>query len=342
MPLRPMRLPGDFASVIDMMAETFHYPENPEWGIQADEQQDLARDAKVLKRVWPIFRVLQAVSPSLRGVLGGFVWEESGKMAGVVFYERQGMTKSWHISTVGVRPEYRRRGIARELVTGLLEELRKREGVQATLGVIDRNVPAYSLYTSLGFEQYNHSVEFELAASAAPETPALPHGYIQEDVRRSDEWRVQYELDKRISPPQLTQYQPVTPGRYRVPALLRAFLPIRRMMQRREEKAILVRRTTDRSPVAWGLYNVPKGPGGVCLVQIRLDPEHPQLADYLVAHHLEQVASRAPGRRVTFQVEDWMPDLIRAAERYGFTRRVEHHYLGLMLQPQPAGRSNRT
>ena len=127
------------------------------------------------------------------------------------------------------------------------------------------------------------------------------------------------------------RYQPVVPGRYREPALLRPFLPIRRLMQRREERTILVRPETENRPVAWGLYNVPKRPGGVCVMKIRLDPEHPQLADYLVAYHLERVAARGPDRRVTLRIPNWMPDVIRAAERYGFTRRVAYHYLGLML-----------
>ena len=331
MPLRPMKLPGDFAPVIDMVAETFQYPENPEWGIQADEHQDMAREVRVLQRVWPLFRVLQALSPALRNVFGGFVWEEAGRIAGVVFYERQGTTKSWQISTVGVHPEYRRRGIARQLVTRVLEELRDRGGVQTTLGVIDRNVPAYSLYTSLGFEPYSTTIEFERVSDGAPEVAEWPREYVRERVARSEDWRVQYELDKRISPAELTRYQPVVPGRYREPALLRPFLPIRRMMQRREEKTILIRSETEGRPVAWGLYNVPKRPGGVCVMKIRLDPECPQLADPLVAHHLRRVATRAPGRRVTFGVAEWMPSLIEAAERHGFTRRVQYHYQGLTL-----------
>ncbi len=331
MSLRPMRLPEDFVPLIDMVAETFQYPENPEWGIQSDEHQDMTREARVLKRLWPIFRVLQVLSPALRDIFGGFVWEEEGKMVGVVLYERHGTTKSWHVSTIGVRPEYRRRGIARQLVTRLLEELRARGAEQATLGVIDRNVPAYSLYTSLGFEHYSGTVKLEVSPNGASKVRGLPPGYVREPVKRSEDWRVQYELDKRISPPQLTRYKPVVPSGYRAPALLRTFLPVRRLLQRREEKTILIRRESGGSPVAWGLYNVPKRPGSVNWMQIRLDPEHPQLADYLVAYHLERVATRAPNRRATLLIPDWMPGVIQAAERHGFTRRVEYHYLGLML-----------
>jgi len=291
----------------------------------------MTREMRVLKRLWPIFRVLQVLSPALRDVFGGFVWEEEGKMVGVLLYERHGTTKSWRISTVGVLPEYRGRGIARQLLTRLLEVLREQGAEQAALGVIDRNIPAYSLYTSLGFDHYSGTVELEVSPNGAPEVPVLPPGYVREPVKRSEDWRVQYELDKRISPPQLTRYEPVVPSRYQVPALLRAFLPIRRLMQRREEKSIVVRRGTDGKPVAWGLYNVPKRPGGVNLIEMRLDPEHPRLAGYLVAYHLERVATCGPGRRVEFRIRNWMTDVIQAAERHGFTRRVEYHHLGLIL-----------
>ena len=71
MPLRPMKLPADFAPLIDMVAETFQYPENPEWGIQSDQHQDMIREMRVLRRLWPIFRALQVLSPALRDLFGG-------------------------------------------------------------------------------------------------------------------------------------------------------------------------------------------------------------------------------------------------------------------------------
>lgn len=331
MPMRPIRLPGDLLPMLDMLPRTFQYPENPEWSFREDEQEDIIRMIKSWRRLWPLLRVLQLFSPALRDLFRGFIWEEAGEIAGVVLCQRQGTTNSWGVGIVGVLPEYRGRGIARRLMTRSLDDLRERGADKAVLGVIDQNVPAYSLYTSLGFEHYGGTVELEITPTEPPAVPPLSAGYVQEPVRRSKNWRVLYELDKRITPPERTRYEPVVLGRYRPPLLLRPILPVIRLLQRREEKPILVRRATDGQLIAWGRYDVPKRPGGVDSIRIRLDPEHPQLADYLVAYHLERAATRGPERRVDFMVPNWMTDVIQSAERYGFTRRFEYHELGLML-----------
>jgi len=317
--------------MLDMLPRTFEYPQNPQWSLRPDEQEDIIRMIKSLHRLWPILRVLQLFSPALRDLFRGVIWEEAGQIIGVVLCQREGTTNSWGVGIVGVLPEYRGRGIARWLLTRSLEDLRERGAEQAALGVIDKNVPAYSLYTSLGFEHYSGTIEFEISPDGSAEVPALPNGYVQEPVKRSKNWRVRYWLDKRINPPELTRYEPVVLGRYRPPPLMRLFAPVMRLLQRREERPILLRRAAEGQLVAWGMYGVPKRPGGVDSMRIRLDPDHPQLADYLVAYHLERVATRGPGRRVDFMVPNWMTDVIETAERYGFKRRLEYHHLGLML-----------
>jgi ribosomal protein S18 acetylase RimI-like enzyme len=331
MPMRPMRLPGDLLPLTDMLVKTFQYPDHPEWGIREDEQQDILRMIKSLRRLWPLLRVLQLVSPTLRDLFRGFVWEEDGRIVGLVLCQRHGTTDLWEVGVVGVLPEYRGRGIARRLLTRSLEELRQRGAKQAGLGVIEKNVPAYSLYTSLGFEHYGGMVEFEISTTEAPEVPALPVGYAQEPLKRSKSWRVRYELDKRINPPELTRYEPVILGRYRPPLLMRPILPLLRLLQRREQKLIRLRRTSDGQVVALARYEVPKREGGVNSIRVVVDPEHPQLVDYLVTYHLKRAVARGPGRRVDLFVPDWMSHVLESAERHGFTRRIRYHSLGLTL-----------
>jgi len=331
MPMRPIRLPGDLSPLTDMLAEAFQYPDHPEWGIRPDEQEDIVRTVKSLRKLWPIVRVLQLFSPSLRDLMRGFVWEEDGRMVGVVFVQRDGSTNLWEINIVGVLPEHRGKGIARKLLTRALEDLRKRGAKQAALAVIDRNIPAYSLYRSLGFEHYGGTIEFETSQRTALELLPLPSGYLQEPVKRSKDWRVRYELDKRINPPELKKYEPVLLRRYRPPRLLRPLGPVLEFLQRRERKAVRVFRESDRQTVAWARYDVPTRSGGVNSVRVALDPEHAELADYLVAYHLERAVTRGPGRRVGFMIPNWMHAVVMSAEKQGFTRRLEYHHLGLML-----------
>jgi ribosomal-protein-alanine N-acetyltransferase len=56
-----------------------------------------------------------------------------------------------HVVTLATLPEYRRQGIARALMDGLLAEARARRAWHITLEVRVGNEPAKALYTALGF-----------------------------------------------------------------------------------------------------------------------------------------------------------------------------------------------
>ena len=53
MPIRDIQFPADLVPVGDIVVDTFQYPENPDWGVQADEQEDFAAMVKNLARIWP-------------------------------------------------------------------------------------------------------------------------------------------------------------------------------------------------------------------------------------------------------------------------------------------------
>lgn len=143
MTIRTLNLPKDLIPLEHMIVRTFQYPDNPEWGIQADEEEDIASQIKTLRKLWPVIRVMQWVIPSLRDIIRGFVWEEDGKIAALVLVQRRGKTSTWGVDIVGVLPEFRRRGLARKLLTNALEDLRNRGAKHINLGVISRNIPAY-------------------------------------------------------------------------------------------------------------------------------------------------------------------------------------------------------
>ena len=59
------------------------------------------------------------------------------------------------VSYLGVVPEARRRGSAREMTRQAIQEARLHGGAQLTLAVDARNQPAWNLYCGLGFEVYD-------------------------------------------------------------------------------------------------------------------------------------------------------------------------------------------
>ncbi len=64
------------------------------------------------------------------------------------------------IVSLNVCKEYRRKGIARSLLTSLLKDLKKFEAEEITLAVKNDNEPAISLYRSMGFVEYRNERMF--------------------------------------------------------------------------------------------------------------------------------------------------------------------------------------
>jgi GNAT superfamily N-acetyltransferase len=330
MTMRPIRLPDDLIPLGDMLVDTFQYPENEAWSVQSDEQEQIVSSMRNIRRMWPLIRLIQLLSPPLRDILRGYVWQEDGQIAGVTIVQRRGSTDVWIVGTVGVLPAYRRRGIARKLVEAALDLIRERGGKKAWLSVIAGNVPAYKLYEKLGFEHYSGSIEFHLVPEQAPPTPTLPPGYTQSVLGFFD-WQPRYELEQRISPETLLRYEPVEKGRFRLPPLMRVFYPLLMLAQQSRRKDFAIRTAATGEMVARGGYTVSTRGKGFNQIELRVDPAHPVLAPYLVGFLLNQAVSLSPGLRVEFSVPRWMDAAVAAAEEAGFERRLEHHRMGIEL-----------
>jgi ribosomal protein S18 acetylase RimI-like enzyme len=330
MSLRLIKLPADFMALSEVVTESFQYPENEDWSLQTDEKDELVAAMRNLRRIWPLIRLIQAVSPTLRDLVRGYVWEEDGRMVGTTIVQRRGATDVWIVGTVGVLPVYRRRGIARKLVQAALDLIRAHGGTKAILTVIDGNLPAYALYQKLGFEHFSGSIEFEATLEKAPPALALPAGYVQAPLGRFD-WQPRYQLEQRITPQGIRQYEPVAEGRFRYPVMTRLLLPLIMFAQSTREEEIAIRTAAEGQIVARGEYGVPTRGKGVNRLWARLDPAHPELAPYLVNVLLRQVMTLSPGRRIEFSVPQWMEALRAAAQAAGLRPRLKHCRMGLLL-----------
>ena len=329
MPMRNLQLPHDLVPMAEMTVETWQYPENPEWGLQPDEKESITDSMRSLKRIWPIIRLAQLLSPNLRDILRGYVWEEDGHIVGYTNANRQGGTDTWYISAVGVRPTYRRRGIAQKLVEATKEMIRTRGGVKVLLDMTDGNTPAYKLYEKLGFEHYSSSSMYTMTPDEVPPEPSLPEGYKLEPLGYTD-WQSRYELERRVTPEPFLKYEPVEQSRYHRPLLARLLRPIVMAAggYRRDD---LVIRTDEGQVVAWVWYDVRTRSGGVNSIEIKLDPAHDKLSTYLVNNLLHKTITRSPGHRVEIIVPTWMEVVTKAVEDAGFKRRLGGLRMGLIL-----------
>ena len=106
------------------------------------------------KSIRPLMNFLGIFSKNYRHGFDGFVFEnEDGEIVASVnigyslYY--------WEVAMVATHPDYRRRGLARQLVTTAINHAKELGAQLCVLEVLEENEPAYKLYRSLGFVHYD-------------------------------------------------------------------------------------------------------------------------------------------------------------------------------------------
>jgi ribosomal protein S18 acetylase RimI-like enzyme len=330
MTIRPLQFPTDLIPLGEMLPESFQYPENETWSVQADEQEDLVSTIQNLSRIWPLINILQFLSPTLRDLFRGYVWLEDSRIVGVTMIQRIGSTDAWIVGTVGVLPAYRRHGIAHKLVKASIRFIQDQGGKRIFLDVIKGNIPAYTFYKSLGFEDFSGSVELNFRLEKELDLPIIPEGYVQKPFNCFD-WRARYELEKRISPESLTRYEPVEANRYRQSGIMRMIGQLILFAQGMRETCLSINTAGDGELAAIGRYRVSKRVKGINLIRVSLDSDHAVSAPYLLNYMLHKVSVLSPGRRIDLSVPIWMGPVLSAAESAGFKRRLEYIRMGLLI-----------
>ena len=328
MTIRKMKLPQDIDVAGRVSLEAFQYPDHPEWSIQSDEKEGIQDMLAKIKRFWPLLALLRYLSPSFRDIILGYVWEEKDQIAGICMYQRR-PGGDYYISNVSVLPDFRRRGIARGLVEAVIAEMRANGVKKALLDVISGNLPAYRLYEKLGFEHFSGNVVLDFDHNDLPEQLALPEGYEFTRLKRRD-WRLSYELEKRIMPESVQKYDPVIEGRFREPLVEGVFDWV---TSTRVEK-IGVLNLANGQLVARATTSYRTRPGGVNQVFLRVDPAHKDITAAFLHHLIRFVQTAAPGRKLEALFPTWQTRLEEEAIKAGFEKRYTYHTMGLLLQPE--------
>jgi ribosomal protein S18 acetylase RimI-like enzyme len=329
MNIRTFQLPQDLDVMNTLIMEGFEYPDHPEWSIQADEKEGMLDRVKGMKRMWPIMQIMRTVSPILRDSMRGFVAEEDGKAIALMNYMRGNKEPEWFLANATVLPPYRRRGIAKQLLGAIQNDLRQRGARVLLLNIIDQNVPSLQLCQGMGFEIYSSIVDLDLEAGAVVPAPTLPDGWTLTPRSRFD-WRTYFELAKRITPENVARFEPPVERRFRMPFFRPLFgILFERMGGNRSKRFVLRSPSGEIVGVSGYWYRVNKG--GLNDAGIDLDPAHPEMAPFLVAHAISTIQRVSPGRRIEFSFESWQPALVEAAEALGCKKRFGAHHLGMNL-----------
>lgn len=193
--LRPINLKTDLAALADLIELSF-----------ADSMDSSGRAAvremRAISRSSVGTGLLVGLNEITQGLSLGFVWIEDGQLVGnVSIYPANWPTSlgsTWIIANVAVRPEFQRRGIARQLMEASLALIGKRGGVRAILQVDADNETAINLYQRLGFVQEREWTRWRRTSRMSTLQPMTPRVHISR--RRRDEWRAEYALANMVRP----------------------------------------------------------------------------------------------------------------------------------------------
>ena len=143
----------------------------------------------------------------------GFVFEADDKLVGNVSIIPTKIHGRTIIANVAVLDEYRRRGIARQMMDAALDHLYNR-GIGTVLLQVDvHNEGAIKLYETLGFKTMG-STTYWLAGQSQIRSLSNPSAV---DIRqlRSQDGAAAYELDRRVYPLDLNWPDPIRPNVYK-------------------------------------------------------------------------------------------------------------------------------
>ncbi len=285
------------------------------------------------KSIRPLLSFLGIFSKKFKHSMDGFVFEnKNGKIVASVninysiFY--------WEVAMVATHPDYRRRGLARKLVTAAINHAKELGAKLCVLEVLDENEPAYKLYRSLGFIHFDSITRQKLDFKKLTEIPLvnLPEGY---DLRKSDRSKksnqARYDLDLRVTPKDVQDFHPVDKRKYFKPLLIRMIRPIAKLLLKFEHHEWLV--YNEGNPVGHVSVSPSRKEGSPHRIEMMLDPDHNHvLSEPVLAYCLDTLKKNTTIEEnilVEFRTSETLQ--LETTRKHGFVEIETMHKLGLKL-----------
>lgn len=332
MTLRAFNIKEDVDVMIQVIRAAFHYPENNDWSLSSDEITNVVDAFRLLSKLYPIFQIGGLFNPTLKDIMRGYIWEEEGQVVGLVNLSPMGLdNQTWKIGNVAVLPEHRRKGIARQLIQAAVALAYQYQVKNLVLEVIADNLPAVTLYENKGFEIYSKIGQLTRdAALKAPPLPALPEGYRVEKYHVRD-WESRFTLMKKITPPEVQQYEPIHKKKFYKSPLMRLVRSFIIMLSPVKSTSYLVRDQATNTVVARFACHQRRKAGGINEIEIDLDPKHAILTPYLVNRCVHDTLNFSPGRDIELRNANWQTDVLQCALDARFVYRTEWYMMGMHL-----------
>lgn len=305
--LQPFNMRRDLLQLANLLEMTFQSELDLTANPIVTEMRNLAKAGPLL---WIFDASFRLLSPFLRG----YVWIANGQLVGNVSLTRESEQPNlWSISNVAVHPDFRGRGIARQLMKAAIQEAKQKGARWIILEVQTDNAPARQLYTELGFQVYDTIAEFSLPMGKQTQQRQTPTLALRE--RRPEDWQKVYQLFRVVIPEAAQEVRPVLSSHYR--------LTLRRKIEHWLDYLLYLRQNRDwlleeNSQIVALLQVTGQYTKAAHRLQIHVHPNHRgAIEEELVISGLEWL-SHFPDREVASTVSTSHPEALQAFQKIGF------------------------
>ena len=178
------------------------------------------REMRIMSRAGPFLWLMSLFPIGNPSWQYGFVYVSSGLIVGNIGAQPINSTmNTWLIANVAVHPDYRRQGIARQLVIAALDSIESRGATRVILQVDIDNTDAASLYRQIGFETLTIRTIWRRRSKHVTEHTSFQAPVKIRQALRAD-WPLEYSLLDKYSPEGLTWTAPLQIKHLR-PSILR-------------------------------------------------------------------------------------------------------------------------
>lgn len=204
---RPINMNRDIPQVLKLLELVFGNT------LDAESRRMLSQSAQTSQG--PPF--LWRFSPAASKLSLGFVWEIDNRIVGNVTILTTKTPGRYLIVNVAVHPDYRRQGIARQLMIQVKRLLEARRGNQILLQVVKENEAAIALYHSLCYHTIGSMTSWHASISRLRRLEVEPPHRTAVAIHelRGHEWRQAFALDQQCLPPDLNWPDTLPPDFYR-------------------------------------------------------------------------------------------------------------------------------
>jgi ribosomal protein S18 acetylase RimI-like enzyme len=203
---RPINLNRDVPQVIKLLELVFGHR------LGGSEQRLFNSEAGLSQ---PAF--LWRLNPASSKLALGYVWEENGRIIGNATLLPTRKPKRYLVVNVAVHPNYRRRGIAHDLMEALSSLVQSRGGNRILLQVVKENMAAIQLYRSLNYETIGSMTTWRCSALRLRQLQLGPDDQPESEIRElsQQDWQRAYQLDVAALPIDLNWPEPLRKDAYK-------------------------------------------------------------------------------------------------------------------------------